>query len=139
MRRLETLCPGVQSSLNLTCSTMEKIQCICVMRDLFAALSALEIQLEETYGVSLKEAMVLCSVGQDVATAGEITACTGMTSSHASKVIRSVEEKGLLERRLGEQDKRQMIFTLTDRGKACLERIKEQGVDVPECLAPLFG
>ena len=55
-----------------------------------------------------------------------------------SKVIRSVEDKGLLARKLGEQDKRQMYFTLTRKGKNCLERIKEQGVEVPEWLAPLF-
>ncbi len=108
------------------------------MRDLFAALSNLETQLEEMYGVSLNEVMVLCSVGTDTVTAGNIIACTGLTSSHASKTIRSVEEKGLLSRKLGEQDKRQMYFTLTRKGKACLERIKEQGVEVPEWLMPLF-
>ncbi len=62
----------------------------------------------------------------------------GNLRSHASKVIRSVEDKGLLARKLGEQDKRQMYFTLTRKGKACLENIKEQGVEVPEWLAPLF-
>lgn len=108
------------------------------MRELLAALSALENQLEETYGVSLNEAMVLCSVGADTVTAGNIITCTGMTSSHASKTIRSVEDKGLLVRKLGEQDKRQMYFTLTRKGKVCLERIKTEGVDVPDWLAPLF-
>ena len=82
------------------------------MRDLLKGLSELENRLEETYA--------------------------GLTSSHASKVIRSVEDKGLLARKLGEQDKRQMYFTLTRKGKNCLERIKEQGVEVPEWLAPLF-
>ena len=77
-------------------------------------------------------------VGGNLRTAGTIISCTGLTSSHASKVIRSVEDKGLLARKLGEQDKRQMYFTLTRKGKACLENIKEQGVEVPEWLAPLF-
>ena len=108
------------------------------MRDLLKGLSELENRLEEAYGVSLNEAMVLCSVGAETVTAGTIISCTGLTSSHASKVIRSVEDKGLLARKLGEQDKRQMYFTLTRKGKACLENIKEQGVEVPEWLAPLF-
>ena len=93
------------------------------MRDLLKGLSELENRLEETY---------------ETVTAGTIISCTGLTSSHASKVIRSVEDKGLLARKLGEQDKRQMYFTLTRKGKNCLERIKEQGVEVPEWLAPLF-
>lgn len=118
---------------------MEKVQCICVMRDLMKALSELENRLEEAFGVTLNEAMVLCSVGGETVSAGSITACTGMTPSHASKTIRSAEDKGLLSRKLGEHDKRQMYFVLTRKGKACLERIKEQGIEVPAWLAPLFA
>lgn len=109
------------------------------MRDLLKSLSELEERLESTYGVNLNEAMVLCSVGADTVTAGNIITCTGMTSSHASKTIRSVEDKGLLVRKLGEQDKRQMYFTLTRKGKACLGQMKENGVEVPDWLAPLFA
>ena len=109
------------------------------MRDLMKALSELETQLEEAYGVTLNEAMVLCSVGSETVSAGDITACTGMTPSHTSKTIRSVEDKGLLSRKLGEHDKRQMYFLRTRKGKNCLGRIKEKGVNVPEWLASLFA
>ena len=63
------------------------------MRDLMKALSDLENQLITTYGITLNEAMVLCSVGNDTVSAGDITTSTGMTPSHASKTIRSVESK----------------------------------------------
>lgn len=118
---------------------MEKIQCICRMRDLIRALSELETRLEETYGITLNEAMVLCAVGKEIVSAGDVTSRTGMTSSHASKNIRSVEDKGLLSRQLGKQDRRQMYFALTRKGRSRLERIKERGIDVPEWLAPLFA
>ena len=108
------------------------------MRELFEALSSLESGLTETHGVSLNEAMVLCSIGQETVTATTVVERTGMTASHASKVIRSAETKNLLQRELGEKDKRQMYFTLTDAGRACLEGIKEKGVDVPDLLVPLF-
>ena len=74
------------------------------MRDLIRALSELETRLEETYGITLNEAMVLCAVGKEIVSAGDVTSRTGMTSSHASKTIRSVEDKGLLSRQLGKQD-----------------------------------
>ena len=86
------------------------------MRDLMKALTDLENQLIATYGITLNEAMVLCSVGNDTVSAGDIITCTGMTPSHASKTIRSVEDKGLLSRKLGKQDKRQMYFVLTRKG-----------------------
>lgn len=117
---------------------MEKVQCICVMRDLMKSLSELEARLEDVYGISLNEAMVLCSIGDDTIAAGDIIACTGLASSHVSKIIRSVEDKGLLLRKFGEKDKRQIFFTLTRKGKNCLDRIKKKGIDVPEWLAPLF-
>ena len=98
------------------------------------ALTDLENQLIATYGITLNEAMVLCSVGNDTVSAGDIITCTGMTPSHASKTIRSVEDKGLLSRKLGKQDKRQMYFVLTRKGKGCLEEIKEKGVEVPGWL-----
>lgn len=117
---------------------MEKIKCICVMRDLFRALAELESGLKDTYGLTLNEAMVLCSVGDETVTAGVIVERTGLKASHASKVIRQVEEKGLLSRHLGEDDKRQMCFTLTAGAVDCLQRIKARGVEVPELLRPFF-
>ena len=108
------------------------------MRELFKALSDLEADLIANYQVTLNEAMALCSIGQETVTASIIVERTGMTPSHASKVIRSIEIKELVVRSLGELDKRQMYFVLSEKGKNCLEDIKLKGVNVPELLVPLF-
>lgn len=108
------------------------------MRELLKALSELENQLITTYGISLNEAMVLCSIGGETVAAGTIVERTGMTPSHASKTISLIEKKEMVTRDLGKQDKRQMYFTLTDKAKACLDEIKQQGVDIPKVLQPLF-
>lgn len=63
------------------------------MRELFKALSELETQLINTYGISLNEAMALCSIGKETVTAGTIVERTGMTPSHASKTISLIEKK----------------------------------------------
>lgn len=108
------------------------------MRELLKALSELENQLITTYSISLNEAMVLCSIGGETVAAGTIVERTGMTPSHASKTISLIEKKEMVTRDFGKQDKRQMYFTLTDKAKACLEEIKQQGVDIPRVLQPLF-
>lgn len=108
------------------------------MRELFKALSELEADLIASYQVTMNEAMALCSIGQETVTASVISERTGMTPSHASKIVRSVEAKELIVRSLGEQDKRQMYFTLSEKGKNCLKAIKDKGVNVPELLLPLF-
>lgn len=117
---------------------MEKIKCICLMRDLFRALSVFEERLTQAYGVSLNEAMVMCSIGKEYIAASTISERTGLTASHTSKVIRSAEKKGLLVRSLCDEDKRKMYFSLTDEAKAILEKIRNQGVEIPEMLQPLF-
>lgn len=108
------------------------------MRELFQTLSSLESSLQERYGLSLNEAMVLCSVGHETATAGTIVERTGLTPSHASKIISQAERKGLLLRKLSESDRRQMCFTLTAKAYGCLQAIREQGIEIPKLLQPLF-
>ena len=117
---------------------MDKITCICVMRELMMALSDFENKLMDAHGVSLNEAMVLCALGGECVTASVIAERTGLRPSHTSKVIGALEERGYLMRELGKQDKRQMYLSLTEAGKECLGRIKAYEFEVPELLIPVF-
>ena len=105
------------------------------MRDIYKALAGFEAQFEEVYGLSLNEAM---QEAQKEMTSTDLSARTEMGTSHTSKVIRTVEEKGLIKRALGETDKRQMYFSLTPKGEKQLEAINLEKVEVPEMLKPLL-
>lgn len=72
------------------------------MRDIYKALAGFEAQFEEVYGLSLNEAMILCALqeAQKEMTSTDLSARTEMGTSHTSKVIRTVEEKGLIKRAL---------------------------------------
>lgn len=108
------------------------------MRELVLAMAELESQLQQLYRVSLNEAMLLCCIGQETLTASVISEQTGLAPSNTSKVLRSIEKKGLINRSLGEIDKRQMCFSLSDKGMETLMRIKNEEISIPEFLAPLF-
>ena len=113
---------------------------ICTMRGIYKAISTFEEEFEGVYGISLNEAMVLCTLhdaGKPLSST-EIAERTQMKTSHTSKVIRTVEEKGLIERALGEVDKRQMFFSLTAAGGKRLEELQCDKVVIPELLKPLF-
>lgn len=114
---------------------------ICMMRDIYKAISLFEAEFEKVHGLSLNEAMVLCAL-QEADEEGLISTAiserTEMTASHTSKVIRSVEDKGLIERAVGEVDKRQMHFSLTIAGKEKLQRLLCKDVAIPELLKPVF-
>lgn len=114
---------------------------ICVMRDIYKAITTFESNFEKVYGLSLNEAMILCllkDAGEGM-TSTAIAEQTEMTTSHTSKVIRSVEEKKLIERAIGQIDKRQMYFSLTDAGRAKLTTLHCEDIQIPELLQPLLG
>ena len=104
---------------------------ICKMRDIYKALSIFETAFEKVYGISLNEAMVLCALreaGKEI-TSTAIAERTEMAPSHTSKVIRGA---------LGEVDKRQMYFSLTEAGKKRLNELDLDKVEIPEMLKPLI-
>lgn len=95
------------------------------IRDVRAALLALERDFEQEYEVSFNEAMVLCGLRRNERmSSGEIGELIGQTRSNASKIIASVERKGLIKRGIGDDDKRRMYFAMTDRGRKLIEAVE---------------
>lgn len=111
---------------------------ICICRDIYRALSELELELEAHFHVSTNEAMLLCCLSQGTLSASQLAERCSMGCSHTSKIIRQVESKGLIYRELGDSDKRQMYFSLTEEGQGLLAQIERQPIQIPELLQPVF-
>lgn len=112
---------------------------LCRIRDLYRSIVEFESSFEKSYNLCLNEGMLLCSLSRkEPLSSGEMAELLGLTTSNMSKVIRSVESKSLVQRVLGEKDKRQMYFTLTEAGKQRLQSIKSSPIDMPELLARLL-
>lgn len=113
---------------------------ICVMRDVFRALANFETAFEDVYQLSLNGAMILCALRetQKQMTATSLAKCTELSPSNTSKMLRILEEKKLIERTLGNEDKRLMYFNLTKAGQKKVEELELDKVKVPEILKPLF-
>ncbi|MBP1618755.1 MAG: DNA-binding protein [Bacteroidetes bacterium] len=115
---------------------MEKGQekTLCRIRDIYRSIATFEAGFEGKYDICLNEGMLLCSLNGNKYSSSELAEVLGLTNSNTSKVIKSVEKKGLVKRNIGKDDKRQMYFTLTDVGKAKLDTIKCEDIEVPELL-----
>ena len=114
---------------------------ICVMRDVFKAMARFEDAFEKVYQVSLNEAMILCALQEaspNNMTATSLSKRTELTPSHASKMLRILEEKELIVRTLGEEDRRLMQFHLSQSGKKLVRQLALEKVEIPELLKPLF-
>ena len=112
---------------------------LCRIRDLQRAVNQFEAAFEKRYGICLNEGMALCSLSNaERMCPGRLGELLGLTPSNTSKVLRSVEGKGYVNRELGTNDKRQMYFSLTEAGRAELERLQPCRVALPELLASGF-
>jgi transcriptional regulator, MarR family len=111
------------------------------MRDVFKAMARFEDSFEKVYKISLNEAMILCALQEASPknmTATSLSKRTELTPSHASKMLRILEEKELIVRTLGEVDRRLMQFHLSQNGKKLVGELELEKVEIPELLKPLF-
>jgi DNA-binding MarR family transcriptional regulator len=83
--------------------------------------------------------MVICSLKEGKLSSGEIAKKINLTCSNTSKVIRSVEDKSFIERDMGVEDKRQMYFSLTEKGAAILSEIEAVDINLTYPLDKLVS
>lgn len=108
---------------------------LCRIRDLQRAIIRFENGFVQRFGLSLNEGMLLCTLlERPQLTSGELSEALGLTPSNTSKVIRPVEDRGLITRLVGETDKRRMLFALTPEGRRLITKIKESTHELPEEL-----
>ncbi len=101
---------------------------ICVIKDIYKALYRFERDFAEEHGITINEAMVLCSLKEGERTAGALCEYVGLSNSRVSKVITAVENKGYVRREIALHDKRQMVFSLTDEGRAKIRSVMASGL-----------
>lgn len=114
------------------------METLCKIRDIYRSISEFESRFQQQYNLCLNEGMLLCSLKSKVCSSGELAELLGLTNSNTSKVIKSVESKGLIERVLGDKDKRQMYFSLTENGRKRLEAISCNKLALPEILTEII-
>lgn len=113
---------------------------LCKIRDIYRSIYEFEQHFEKVYNLSLNEGMLLCSLLKiEQLSSGEIAETLGLSASNTSKVIKSVEKKKLIQRVIGETDKRQMYFSLTENGNCQIQSIKNSTLEIPNMLSDIIS
>lgn len=110
---------------------------LCALKGVLRAVSRLEETIRESYGITLTEALCLCSIGGGCASAGNLGEEISLSPSRLSRILGSLETKGLLERRRRTDDKRSWDIELTAAGTELLERMRAGEIELPEELVVL--
>lgn len=94
------------------------MESICVIKEIYKTLYQFERAFAEVHDITINEAMLFCCLkNNESKSAGTISEYIGLSNSRGSKVITSVENKGYIKRIVNKEDKRQMFFSLTTKGK----------------------
>ncbi len=101
----------------------------CRIKSTWRRLHSLETRLQREHGIGLDEAILLCCLSRRCNCQGDIARETGLTSTQASRLLSKLETKGMVERSIGEDDRRKMIFSLKGQGVDKLNEITPLGVD----------
>ena len=99
---------------------------ICAIKDIYKILYQFEKNFSEVHAITINEAMLLCCLKDNEAkSAGMICDYNGLSNSRVSKVITSVENKGFIRTNINKEDKRQMFFSLTPKGKEKIQQMMQ--------------
>ncbi len=107
---------------------------LCLLRDIYRLIREFEIDFQQKHDLCLNEGMAVCSLKNGQMTSSDLANRLGLSASNMSKVLRAIEDKKLVKRMLGEEDKRQMYFTLTETG---FKKLGEMACEQNEMLQVL--
>lgn len=99
----------------------------CQIKSQWRRLQKLDETLKANHDVCLNSAILLCCISNGLKNQGNIATETGLTPTQASRILSKLETKNLIRRAIGKDDKRQMIFELTDEGQQKLSTITPLG------------
>ncbi len=112
---------------------------LCEIRNLSRAIADFENAFQKEFTISLNEGMTLCTLNSaKCLNSGQLAERLGLSYSNMSKVIKHLEDKHFIARCVGKEDKRQMLFSITENGKNLLNNIKNTAVEIPPILQEIL-
>jgi DNA-binding MarR family transcriptional regulator len=93
--------------------------------------------LDESFlglGMPLREARLVFEIGTAGASVRELRDRLGLDSGYLSRLLRAVEERGLVEVRPDPADRRRRMVALTRRGRSTLQRLEDRSESHAEAM-----
>ncbi len=94
----------------------------CELSSLYRSINSIEQEIQQKHALVINEAMILCLLRNGKLSSKMINEKIGLKATHSSKLVKSLENKDLIKRTAGVEDKRQMFFELSNSG---IEKMKE--------------
>ncbi len=110
---------------------------ISLIKEICQSVDKFEEELQQQFHVNINEAITICLLATGQYSSGDVSKLTHMRASHTSKILRSLEEKGFVNRIMGEKDKRLMYFSLTEKGENAGRVLRNNDIALPPLIRKL--
>lgn len=107
---------------------------LCSIRKIQNAIREFEGTLRDETGLTLNDALCLCSVHKGISEPGSLARELGLSPSRLTRILDGLENRSLIARTLSDADRRSIRVSLTDGGTNLIERYQCAKINVPEEL-----
>jgi len=104
---------------------------LCDIRQIMVGLRHFEQELKQATDLSLNEALCLCHTGKGLGEPGMMARELELSPSRLSRILESLEMKGLLERTISTEDRRSIMLQLSERGETIVEKLHCTEIPLP--------
>lgn len=113
------------------------------IKNIYKILYMLDKEFFENNGITLNEAIVVYSLSEQYdSCASYLSDQLGLSNSRTSKILLNLERKRYIKRKIGKEDKRLMLFSLTEKGmekKKELQRNEDEYIKLTKLLAKFIN
>ena len=104
---------------------------LCDIRQLMVDLRNFEQTLKQETNLSLNEALCLCQTAKGVLEPGTLARELELSPSRLSRILESLEQRGLLQRTISASDRRNVSLYLTKEGEIVVEKLHCTNIAMP--------
>lgn len=112
---------------------------LCALKTLLKAVATLDESLRAEYGLTLTEAICVCSIRGGTTGAVELGEEASLSPSRLSRVLGGLESKGVVVRTRRSDDRRAWDVGLSADGAALADRLRSGSIAIPEILLAAIG
>lgn len=107
---------------------------LCSIRKIQSAFRQFEETLHAETGLSLNDAITLCSVSKGIREPGMLARELDLSPSRLTRILDALETRGLITRSLSPSDRRSLTVSLTDTGAKLVKKYKCTKIEIPQEL-----
>lgn len=114
------------------------MQDLCSLRSLITDLQQAEEEFSRTIGLTMCQASMICAIDHGYDDLRQLQAQLSLTPSRVTRLVDSLEHKGLVVRHRPDQDRRAVSVKLTEEGKQLIRQSGDYHLRLPKDIEDLL-